>query len=167
MNESNAWEELNQEFVQDHRVLSRGYLDARKALEANNPEAARVVAERLDQEAGAHIEFEEQHLYPVVAQARGEAYASRLYDEHQTALKALTEIRESTSMDEVQKARWIAGLNEGLDHAATCGTLLSHLQSLPAAKQAALLEELRQLRARHRRWSALEKNSRTTSGPAA
>lgn len=146
---------LNAEFVEDHRKLIRGYRDARVAIEANDREAAQVIAERLDREAGAHIEFEERFLYPIVAAARGEDYASRLYQEHNATLQTLIELQAASSMDEAARLRWLAGLQEGLEHAATCGTLLSHLETLPEERQAELLDSLRSLRSRKSRWSEL------------
>ena len=147
--------QLTQAFVDDHQKLTRGYADARQAVESDDLTAAKRIAEQLDQPAGPHIAFEEQFLYPIVRSARGDSYASKLYHEHQLILKTLVELQSAASMDELHKSRWLVGLQEGLEHAATCGTLLSHLQTLPDAEQTQLLEELRSLRKQPIRWSEL------------
>ena len=155
MSNTEALKNLNAAFVEDHRKLIRGYRDAKLAIEANDREAAQVIAGRLDREAGPHIEFEERFLYPIVAAARGEDYAARLYQEHTATLQTLIELQTAASMDEAARQRWLAGLQEGLEHAATCGTLLSHLETLPAEQQEELLETLTSLRRKNSRWSEL------------
>jgi hypothetical protein len=44
-------------------------------------------------------------------------------------------------------------METGLEHATTCGTLLSHLATRPAAEQRSLLTVLQQMRAKPRRWT--------------
>lgn len=151
----NDLKNLNSAFVEDHRTLIRGYRDAKEAVEKHDLATARTIAERLDQEAGAHIEFEERCLYPIVAAARGNEYASKLYHEHKGTLQTLVELQAASSMDDAARLRWLGGLQEGLEHAATCGTLLSHLETLPVERQKELLERLRSLRTEKRRWSEL------------
>ena len=64
-------------------------------------------------------------------------------------------MEESEQAHPQQIATWIEGMQEGLRHAAVCGTLLSHVVTLPEAQQEKLLNELESLRKLGRRWSEL------------
>lgn len=156
---TSGWKQLAQAFVDDHQTLTRGYSAAHQAVESGDLTSAKRIADELDQLAGSHIAFEERFLYPIVRTARGDTYASKLYHEHRLILKTLVELQAAASMDETHKSRWLAGLQEGLEHAATCGTLLSHLQTLPEAEQTQLLKDLRSLQQQPIRWSELEQST--------
>ncbi len=146
---------LKRAFVEDHRKLTRGYRDIRKALQADAVETAKQLADDLDRMAGPHIEFEERYLYPVVEEHRGESYAANLYSEHSMILQAIRGLKEAQTASEEQKSQWLRGMDEGLRHAATCGTLLSYLVTLPEQEQDRLLAHLERLRNRGCRWSEL------------
>jgi len=162
---TNGWKQLAQAFVDDHQKLTRGYSDARQAVASDDLTSAKRIADQLDQLAGPHIAFEERFLYPIVRSARGDTYASKLYHEHRLILKTLVELQAAASMDEMHKSRWLVGLQEGLEHAATCGTLLSHLQTLPETDQTQLLEDLRSLQQQPIRWSELHQSTGEITGP--
>ena len=153
---SDAWELLEQAFIEDHRRLSRGYRDIMEAIEDDNFPAARAIAENLDRAAGPHIEFEERYLYPEVRRSRGECYAARLLSEHTDALETLVDLQQCDSLpSDTQKQHWLNGMRRGLDHAASCGTLLSHLQTFDPQRQRTLLTRLDELRLRGKKWSEL------------
>ncbi len=152
---------LKEAFAEDHRKLTRGFRDAVAALEKGDLPTARTLADELDKVAGPHIEFEESCLYPAVAENRGEGYTAKLYDEHSKMMKALTELQSASEMSENQRISWLASMKEGLDHAISCGTLLSYLVSLPDGKQDELYRRLEQFRSQQpRRWSQLHQYPR-------
>ena len=146
---------LKEEFTRDHRKLTRGYLAIARALEKNELEKAKALADELDQVAGPHIEFEEEFLYPHVAEKRGDPFAARLYDEHSEILEAIRELRQCTEMSIENQKLLSDGMQVGLQHAATCGTLLSHLSVLPGPVQTQLLEEYLRLKKTGKRWTQL------------
>ena len=150
-------------FVEDHRVLTQGFAGILDALREGDLPTARRLAERIDREAGPHIEFEERFLYPIVEQARGHDYAARLYQEHSVALDAicwLTAAEGPGPLEPAVEARVRRAAQTALDHAVSCGTLLSYLTSLDDVRQRDLLGELLELRRRGRRWRDLARVER-------
>ena len=139
---------LEREFAQDHRKLTRGFAGIIEALRRNDWDEAVRLAVQLDREGGAHIDFEERILYPKVAETRGKDYVGNLYDEHQIAIDALRDlIQNPADFNESRRQLLIKKIQTGLDHAVSCGTLLSHLTVLSEEAQLRLLEERKASRA--------------------
>jgi hemerythrin-like domain-containing protein len=156
MNETSS--RLKKEFLQDHRLLTQGFANIQKAIRENNWKKAAKIAERIDRLVGSHIEFEEKVLYPIVAKERGKEYASRLYREHSLAREALIKLirsKELERMEPEEKEEIIQKVETSIDHAVSCGTLLSHLTALDEEKQKEFLERLLAFRQTHRCWSEL------------
>ncbi len=155
---TSIWEQLETAFVDDHRTMTRGYVELLAAIQSRDFASASQIAARLDELAGPHIEFEEQCLYPEVKKIRGDSYTSRLYEEHDEVLRALVELQalspESTPQDD-RVTLWAEQIQHGLDHAAACGSLLSHLQAQSTQQQQQYLESLDRLRKQGHRWSDL------------
>jgi hypothetical protein len=156
---TSIWEQLQTANVDDHRTMTQGYVELLEAIQSRDLASASRIAAELDELAGPHIEFEEQCLYPEVKKIRGDSYTSRLYDEHDEVLSALVEFKslspESTP-DSGRVTRWAEQIQHGLDHAAACGSLLSHLQALSTPLQQQHLESLERLRKQGHRWSDLQ-----------
>ena len=148
---------LKEEFVHDHRQLTRGYLAIAKALKNDNLAKAKSLAEELDKVAGPHIQFEELHLYPRVAENRGDSYAAKLYGEHNEILEAIQKLLQCRELSSVKQQELAHGMQIGLEHAATCGTLLSQLTALPSPVQMQLLEEYQKLKVAGKRWTQLQR----------
>lgn len=154
--------ELEREFVVDHRKTSKAIQALMSAVSAGNDQQLQTAAEELDQVAGPHIAFEECWLYPLVGKIRGKDFEEHLKDEHQEVVEALTQIRQADSSDisDTQRAEWLRQLQIGLDHVVTCGTLLSHLTVLSDAQRASLLANLQALRKEGTLWTTFAKQSR-------
>lgn len=155
---SNPWQDLQVEFAKDHRLLIRGYRQLIDLLNHKDYDAAAAAAVELNQLAGAHIEFEEQHLYPAVGASRGDQYLSRLYHEHDEFVSVIREICQcGKSVRPTQKntTEWIAQLKSGIDHASACGNLLADIRSQPDARLTQWIHELHRLRALQRPWTDL------------
>jgi hypothetical protein len=149
---------LSEAFLEDHRHLTQGLSGILQALQADNLEEAIRMAEELDRVAGPHMEFEEEVLYPEVGKSRGPDYVSRLYREHQvalTAVKALINQQYQERLEPQLKEEILQSLQTGLDHAISCGTLLSHVTSLDQNRQNEMLTRLLDLRRIGHRWSEL------------
>lgn len=161
---NSIWNELRDAFVDDHRKMTQGYERLLTAIDAGDFASASNMAVRLDELAGPHIEFEERFLYPTVKSIRGEAYVSNLYDEHAKIVRAISEIaslQPGASPTAQQAARWTTQLKHGLDHAASCGSLLSHLQVQSVEKQREYLQAIQRLRKGGTRWSELSDATKT------
>ncbi len=148
---------LRNAFIEDHRHLTQGLNRLLKALRADDFEEGIAIARELDRVAGPHIQFEEEVLYPEITRTRGTDFTDRLYDEHGTALQAIRTLLAANggSLSPSTKAQVIEAAQTGLSHAVSCGTLLSHLTTLPEEMQERLLTRLQDLRADGRRWSEL------------
>ena len=85
-------------------------------------------------------------------------YASRLYREHRIGLDSLKRLMHLKSSDQVEAGqieKITKGLQTALDHAVSCGTLLSCLTSLDEKKLQQMLRKLLELQDQGRRWSLL------------
>lgn len=143
-------------FLEDHKVLTRGLATTLSAVQRGDFATAARAAEQLDQQAGPHIEFEERFFYPEVEKSRGAEYVSGLHREHdagRNALRTLLAMRGSGRLDPDDRALVISQLHEALDHAVSCGTLLSHLTTLETDQQDVLLAHLLRLRREGPRWT--------------
>jgi hypothetical protein len=149
---------LEKEFVVDHRETTRGLKALKDALTANDDVAVLDAAQRLDRVAGPHIAFEEQWLYPLVAESRGEEFRHHMTSEHDEVVDALSKIQACDGLATVsaaRKAEWQRNLQTGLDHVITCGTLLSHLSVLDEVERVEILRRLQDLRDEGILWTEL------------
>lgn len=156
---------LEQAFLDDHRHLTRGFQALIEAVEQKDVARSKKTADELDRIAGPHIEFEERLLYPRVQQARGSEFSTRLLQEHQVARSAILFLKthDDTPLSTEDRARVLEQLRVGLDHAVSCGTLLSHLSVLSDSEQAELLQRLEELKAQDLRWTELSGHLSTTT----
>ncbi len=152
---------LELEFIDDHRHMIRALKDLQAAVDAGHWKEAADLADELDRIAGPHIAFEERWLYPLVALHRGSQFSQTLEDEHGVVLDALRCLQStrSTQWSPEKQQAMHSSLQTGLDHAVTCGTLLSHLSVLDAEHQEALLGQLQRLRTEGPRWTELHAES--------
>lgn len=149
---------LESAFLEDHRALTRGLTRLLAALREGRMSEAAALADELDLAVGPHMAFEERHFYPRLVARLGSDYVRRLYAEHRVgrdAVAALVEVDASAPPPEAERAGWIEDLDEMLEHALSCGTLVSHSAGLPEGEQARLLTDLEELRERQVRWTRL------------
>jgi hypothetical protein len=153
---------LEQEFVKDHKEMTRALVAVLTALENQDDSLAIQLADQLDVLAGPHIRFEESILYPTVAKSAGKELHQRLLAEHQqplAAIRFLLKCRDDASLSAAERQQMIEQFRTGLVHVESCGRLLSHLTSLDEQTQSRYLQELRDLRSAKTRWSELERSS--------
>ena len=146
---------LQDAFVEDHRKMTMGFYRLRQSLESGEWSEARRLAEEIDRDVGSHIEFEETLYYPRLRRVIGAENINRMYEEHTIGLGLIREI-EALGPDAPEKdvcLRLADRCRQMLDHAQSCGTLISHLCDLPEEEQADLLAELRDIRRRGTRWT--------------
>lgn len=146
---------LEREFTTDHRGLTQGFARLLELLQSGENDAARDLADHIDQVAGPHIEFEETVLYPAVSRAESSDFTARLYSEHQIAFEAVTWLRShpAEGIDDATRRRLIEQVQTGLDHAMSCGSLTSYLTTLDESQYEILLGKLHTCREAGHRWS--------------
>lgn len=149
-------------FLQHHKQFTRGLHNVLKLLQSGEVRAAVEEGDRLDQLAGPHIEFEEESFYPQVAKKLGDDFVQRLYDEHQTgqkALKTLLQWRDRPEIPAEERDQLVRDIQIALDHATSCGTLLSHLTTLRPEEQNQFTEQLLDFNQQGHRWTELPERS--------
>ena len=154
----NGMPELEKTFVAEHQTLMRGLTRVLQKLQAGDFSAARKLADELDRTAGPHIQFEEQVLYPEVGRARGKSYEQQLRDEHKTVQRAIKRLINSDLSDEELsslRTELEGALNVAVEHAESCGTLISHLETFSAAERQQALQRHDEFRERAARWTEL------------
>ena len=142
--------------------MTRGFARLRQSLETGEWTGVLREARALDRQVGPHMEFEETAYYPALVPALGAEAVATLYDEHDEGRAVLEEIlaRGDTPPPESDRRRLIEGIDAMLGHAATCGTLVSHLARLSENERRDLLGTLIELRAAGHRWTELGRGGR-------
>jgi hemerythrin-like domain-containing protein len=148
--------ELEAAFLHDHQHLTQGLYAIIQALEAHDVEAAVLAARQVDQTVGPHMAFEEEVFYPELKKTLGNEFVVRLYREHEAgreAVRALIANGTAEPLTDETQARLLADLNGTLEHALSCGSLLSYVARLQPTEHDRLLRELEELRLRGGRWT--------------
>lgn len=138
--------------------MTRGLNALRRALQAEDFEAARVVADELDVAVGPHIAFEERCFYPALKQMLGGQFVAQLYREHgcaRRALEGLAALTPGAPPSAADKATINQAVDVALEHAHSCGTLVSHVDRIDPSEQDRLLARLKEFRELGMRWSDL------------
>jgi hypothetical protein len=151
---------LTRAFAEDHRHMTRGFWKLRKALQACDIAAAIDIVREIDRKVGPHIEFEEAIFYPALRPVLGDDYVEQLYQEHRIGRAVLEDIlglSRDEPLPEEQRQDLIDRTTVTLDHAVSCGTLLSHVDRLAPDEQDKVLDQLMQSRERGRLWSELDR----------
>ena len=146
-----------EEFLDDHRQMTRLLARLDEALERHQLHGAQQLAGELNCIAGPHIDFEEHVLYPLVGLSRDPQFVEQLYREHQSVREAIEQLLylDADCLTDVVIAELRSKLAVGLDHAKSCGTLVSHLAALPRNEQKQALAKLQTTRRTGRLWTEL------------
>lgn len=147
------------EFVKDHQRMTRGLVDLLQIVRQGDLRAAVAAADKLDRESGPHIEFEEKVLYGEVGRMRGLRLEAQLRCEHDSirnGLVRLSYLNEKDVDDPRVRAELVQTFETAIRHAESCGTLISHLESLSPERQQAAFEQLEAFRRAGRRWTELD-----------
>lgn len=146
---------LRAAFLQDHRKMTKGFFRLRQKLEAGDWTEARRIALAIDRDVGPHIEFEETVYYPRLVPVVGAANVDVMYAEHGIGLRLIQDLicAGSTPPDSAVMSDLADRCQTMLEHAQSCGTLLSNLTGLPPDEQHELLTSLEHIRERGRSWT--------------
>jgi len=144
-------------FSEDHSRMGRGFYELSQLLRANDVRAACALAQRIDEESGAHIAFEETNFYPRLSELLSRTEIDRMYEEHRVGadtVRTLLDHEPEEQLDPEVKERLTIGTTQMSEHISECGELYGALGGVPMAEQAELLGQLVEWRRRRPRWTA-------------
>ena len=156
--------DLVKTFMDEHRTFMRGLSAVLEQVKRDDLMAARNLADELDQMAGPHIQFEEEILYPEVGRARGQGLERQLRDEHsviRNAIERLLDVDFAKADLPKLRAELEVALKTAVQHAESCGTLISHLKTLSPVNQQEAIRRLCELRDIGTRWTELYDKTNT------
>jgi len=117
-------EEFVAVFEDEHRQLRDVLLEMIDAFENGEEERATEAIETMAELVGPHFHYEQQALYPALAEVLGDEQAQTLFEEHAQAVEAarqLAELAEQEALDEeaaaqgAELARQLLPHVEGMD----------------------------------------------------
>ena len=153
---------LFEAFREDHALLGKGFYELSTCLRAKDVRCARQAAERLNEEAGAHIAFEEETFYPTLA--RRQSYdAERLYEEHSeglTVVRAVLDMDESEEMTDAKQRALLADSESMEEHIAECGELFEAMRTMPDDELRHLYDALVAWREKKPTWLEYDRSRR-------
>jgi hypothetical protein len=147
---------LGEAFTEDHRHMTRGFWKLRNSLEAEDLDSAIGLAREINRQVGPHIEFEETVFYPELRKVFGDEFVDNLYREHAVGRAVILELMSLDENAELPAGRLhelADRAGKTLEHAVSCGTLLSHLEALSDERQRELLTKLKTIRIQGKPWS--------------
>jgi len=162
----NTKAELFEAFRADHAMLGRSFHILRERLAAGDTDGARQQARRIDQEAGAHIAFEEQDFYPALSRLLDEAEVAGMYSEHDDARSLILELSSAKDAD-LTEAATVRALLDRIDamqvHVSECGELFGAMGGLSDEEITLLLDRLKFWRSHAPSWSDYARDTRDGS----
>jgi len=94
-------DQFTEVFRGEHRQMHDMLLGLMDAIEANDIESVRQGIAEMAAHAGPHFHYEEQVLYPAIAEIFGDDYVERLGAEHDAALEAVQELADLAEAEEI------------------------------------------------------------------
>jgi len=149
---------LHTAFLEDHRHLTKGLAGLLESLRQNNAPRATTIARELDRVAGPHMAFEEAVLYPELQGRLGKSFVDQLYHEHALGKKAVSHLvhrAKSGPLTPPERSTLIEQVETALEHALSCGSLLSYLDTLSTERHNEMLQQLLDMRTQERLWTDL------------
>jgi hypothetical protein len=144
-------------FLQAHRHFIGGLQRILACLDGGDLPGAIAAGRELDRVAGPHIEFEETVFYPLLVGPMGREAVQRLYQEHaagRDGLRTLLSI-ETGTLSPAAEETVREQIHVALEHATTCGTLLSHVAALDEGIKERILAKHHEIESRAHRWTEL------------
>ena len=103
-------DQFTEAFREEHRQMRDMLLGLMDAIESNDIESVRQGILEMAAHAGPHFHYEEQVLYPALAEIYGEDYVERLGAEHDAALATVQELAELAEAEEISPQMAAYGL---------------------------------------------------------
>jgi hypothetical protein len=96
-------EEFNAIFRDEHRQLRDMLLGLIDAFESGDSERAREGIGEMTAHAAPHFQYEQEALYPALADVHGDSYVEKLLEEHAQALEAAVQLAELAEQEELDE----------------------------------------------------------------
>jgi len=103
-------DQFNQIFRDEHRQLRDMLLGLIDAFQSSDIERARQGIEEMAAHAAPHFQYEQEALYPALADVHGDTYVEKLLEEHAQALEAAAQLAELAEQEELDAAAVEYGL---------------------------------------------------------
>ncbi|MFZ0888250.1 MAG: hemerythrin domain-containing protein, partial [Candidatus Binataceae bacterium] len=103
-------EEFSEVFRDEHRRMRDMLLGLIEAFQTGDREAIRTGIEEMAAHAGPHFLYEQETLYPALADVFGWDYVNKLLVEHDSALDAALELAELAEREEIDEEASRSGL---------------------------------------------------------
>ncbi len=150
-------------FRDEHRRMRDILLSLGDAFETSDLEAIKEGVEEMAAHAAPHFLYEEQALYPLLAELHGEGYVDKLLDEHDLAVAAAQELMELAQREEIdeQAAEYGAELiRRLLPHVSERDGISMIVEVLSPEKVEAIREAQEKSKARGAKLSALAERAK-------
>ena len=98
-------------FRDEHRQMRDMLLGLIDAFQSSDSERVRQGIEEMTAHAAPHFQYEQQALYPALADVHGDSYVEKLLAEHGQALEAALQLAELAEQEELDEE----ALEYGLD----------------------------------------------------
>jgi hypothetical protein len=138
-----------QEFRADHQRIRGTLVRLRQAITTGDiPEVRRLLG-AADGLLGAHVKFEELHLYPALTVFVGEDGVQQLIREHDSMFQGVAILSRLAAMEtwsDAERRSALESLALIAYHPENCDELCQYVAHLPAGDQTALLDRMQALR---------------------
>ena len=138
-----------QEFRADHQRIRGTLVRLRQAIrKADIPEVRRILG-AADGLLGAHVKFEELHLYPALTVFVGEEGVQQLIREHDSMFQGVGILARLAAMETWSVSERRSALESVAliaYHPENCDELCQYVAHLPAGEQSTLLDRMQALR---------------------
>jgi hypothetical protein len=104
-------EQFTEVFRDEHRQLRDMLLGLIDAFQSSDSERVRQGIEEMTAHAAPHFQYEQQALYPALADVHGDSYVEKLLEEHAEALEAALQLAELAEQEELDEEAAEYGLD--------------------------------------------------------
>lgn len=138
-----------QEFRGDHQRIRGTLVRMRQAVTTGDIPAVRRLLGAAEGLLGAHVKFEEVHLYPALAVFVGEDGVQQLIREHDKmfqGVESLAALAAKDTWSDAERRSALESLALIAFHPENCDELCQYVAHLPGSERAALLDHMQALR---------------------
>ncbi len=135
--------EFSEAFREEHRQMRDMLLGLIEAIDSNEVESFRQGLDEMMAHVGPHFHYEQEALYPALADIHGEDYVERLRAEHDAALDAIEALAELAEAEELSDAQAEYGrelVRQLLPHVSDRDGLAMIVEVLPEKSVKSILE---------------------------
>ncbi len=138
-----------QEFRADHQRIRGTLVRLRQAVTTGDIPDVRRLLGSADGLLGAHVKFEELHLYPALTVFVGEDGVQQLIREHDRMFQGVADLAAlaaKAAWSEAERRSALESLAMIAYHPENCDELCQYVAHLPAEEQSTLLDRMQALR---------------------